>query len=80
MDFEMTALPSRNLTVLTSEDSQYYKVNGKVVRVWFEWPPVTFPCGPFFRACYDGEEESGWYGTGPTPERAIEDLIEMYNC
>ena len=39
------------------------------------WPACFYP---FWSAHFDGEEERGQYGSGPTQQAAIDDLITLY--
>jgi hypothetical protein len=39
------------------------------------WPAAF---APQWRACFDGQEERGQYGTGLTEQAAIDDLIALY--
>ncbi|CAB4138892.1 hypothetical protein UFOVP346_2 [uncultured Caudovirales phage] len=72
----MTASLSVNPMILTSDDTQYIRINGRLVVLGFDWPPIPLPYGPHFYAYFEDEVELGGYGYGPTPERALEDLME----
>ena len=42
----------------------------------YVWP-ICF--GPHWQALFDGEEELGQYGTGPTEQAAIDDLLALHD-
>ena len=72
-EFEAITYSAPSDSSLVSLEQIPYETKRMVVTL------VEMPYGVDYCAFYDGEEEAGGYGYGPTPEAAIEDYLSRWD-